>query len=249
MSIIKLRGLVLREANSKDIDKIITVLTKEKGKKTMSAKGARRPKSSLIAGTQQFAYCDFYIYDGNIANINQIELIESFHNIRNDIIKLSYATYFMELIENTVLEGESSEELLKFTLKALQILNKTEYDQKLLSKIYELKLMQLIGYMPETTMCVNCGNSIEDNIYFSAEVCGILCSKCKELNNNIIKISHGSLSAIQYILSADLSNIFNFSVSEQVLNELSKITKAYISIHIEHKFKSLDFLKKLTNLN
>lgn len=246
MNIIKLKGLVLREANAGEADKIITVLTKEKGKKVISAKGARRPRSPYIAGTQQFSYCDFVVYDNkNIANLNQLEIIETFHNIRNNLFKLSYGAYFMELLENISIEDVPSEEILKLTLKTLQILNRTEYNFKLLRITYEMRIMRLIGYMPETTQCVNCGDELKDNIYFDANAGGVLCNNCKNISQKSIKISLGSLYAIQYILFSDLLKLFKFSVSEQILYELSSITKQYICVHIDHKFRTLEFLEQL----
>lgn len=246
MSIIKTKGLVLREANSGEADKIITVLTKEKGKKVIAAKGARSSKSQFVAGTQQFCYCDFIIYENNksISNLNQLEIIESFHNIRKDLYKLSYATYFMELVENTAMEELACEDLLKLTLKSLQILNKTEYNLKLLARIYELRLMKIIGYMPETTQCVSCGRPL-DSFYFNSEVGGVLCNSCKSKFSKSIQISKSTLYTLQYIIAADLSKLFNFSVSDQIISELTQISKSYISVHIEHKFKTLSFLEQL----
>jgi DNA repair protein RecO (recombination protein O) len=246
MNIIKTKALVLREANFGEADKIITVLTKERGKIAISAKGARKPRSPFVAGTQQFCYCDFIVYDNkNVAILSQVEIIESFHNIRNDLFKISYAAYFMELIEKIIVEEVPSEQVLKLTLKTLQILNKTIYDPKLIARIYEFRLMELVGYMPETTQCTCCGKELEHNIYFSSEAGGILCNDCKKEFAKSIKISFGTLHTIQYILSSELSQLFKFSVSEAILQELTVISKDYISTHIDAKFKTLEFLERL----
>jgi len=246
MNLTKVRGIVLREAYCKEADKIITILTKEKGKKAVLAKGAKRPKSPFVAGTQLFSYCDFLIYDTkDVASLSQVEIIEPFHNIRKDLYKLSYAAYFMELLENTFLEGLSTEAPLKLTLKILQVLNNRSYNLKLLTAVYELRLMAIIGYMPETLRCVNCGENPEDNIYFSSELGGVLCEKCGRAAPLTTKISQGSLYTLQYILSAELSNLFKFSVSEEVLKEITHLSREYVILHTEHKFKTLDFIERL----
>ena len=246
MNLTKVRGIVLREAYCGEADKIITILTKEKGKKAVLAKGAKRPKSPFVAGTQLFSYCDFLIYDTKeVASLSQVEIIEPFHNIRKDLYKLSYAAYFMELLENTFLEGLSTEAPLKLTLKILQVLNNRNYDLKLLTAVYELRLMAIIGYMPETFRCVNCGENTEDNVYFSSELGGVLCEKCSRVTPSASKISQGSLYTIQYILSAELSNLFKFSVSEEVLREIIHLSREYVILHTERKFKTLDFIERL----
>lgn len=246
MNIVKIKGIVLRQAYSSEADKIITILAKDKGKKTISAKGARFPKSPFLAGTQPFCYCNFIIYDKRpIANLNQIEVIETFYNIRNDLTKLSYAAYFMELAENSIVEEESSNELLALTLKTLQTLNKTNGDIKLIARIYELRLMKILGYMPELYECVNCRQKIESRKYFDVYLGGTLCDKCKKASNKTLQLSLGTFSALEYIIYSDLKKLFNFRVSTLVLEQLTKISTDYIFIHIEHEFKTLKFLKQL----
>ncbi len=246
MSLIKVRGIVLREAYCGEADKIITILTKEKGKIAISAKGAKRPQSPFMAGTQIFSYCDFLLYGNReIAKLSQVEIIESFHNIRNDLFKLSYATYFMELLENIFLEEIPTEASLKLTLKTLQVLSKTEYDVKLVAAIYELRLMAIIGYMPETIRCVNCLQELGEEIYFSSELGGTLCPKCKNVLPTVMKISKSTLYAVQYILSSQLSELFKFSLSDSVLKELTLLTREYVILHTERKFKALEFIEKL----
>ncbi len=246
MNIVKIKGIVLRQAYSSEADKIITILAKDRGKKTISAKGARFPKSPFLAGTQPFCYCDFVIYDKRpIANLNQIELIETFYNIRNDLTKLSYASYFMELAENSIVEEEASNELLALTLKTLQTLNKTNGDIKLIARIYELRLMKILGYMPELYECVNCGQKIESRKYFDVYLGGTLCDKCQKASNRTLQLSLGTFSALEYIIYSDLKKLFNFKVSTLVLEQLTKISTDYIFIHIEHEFKTLKFLKQL----
>lgn len=246
MSIIKIKGIVLRQAYSSEADKIITILAKDKGKKTIAAKGARLPKSPFLAGTQPFCYCDFVIYDNkSIANLNQVEVIETFYNIRQDLFKLSYASYFMELAENSIVEEDASNELLELTLKALQILNKTDDNPKLIAKIYELRLIKILGYMPEIYECVNCGHKIENREFFDVQLGGTLCEKCKSSSNRCLELSLGTFSAIEYIMYSDIKRLFSFKVSPLVLEQLSKISTDYIFIHIDHEFKTLKFLNQL----
>lgn len=245
MGIEKIKGLVLREASSGEADKIITVLAKQRGKIVISAKGAKNSKSAFLAGTQQFCYSDFIIYDSNksIVNLNQAELIEPFRNITKDLSKLCYGTYFMELLENVTVECVNYDELLQLSLRTLHTLNGCKLNLELIVRAYELRLMKIVGYMPETTKCVKCGKPVDKNIFFDAMLGGLLCDKCKTSNSKFISI--GTLYSIQYILFCELPKLFRFSTSDKVLNELHSVTKAYISAHIDHRFKSLEFLEQL----
>ena len=94
MSVGKIRGIVIGEAQRGESSKQITVLAKGVGKVRLSARGAKNAKSHLLAGTQLFAYCDFTIYEGRgFWSVTQIDLIESFYGLRNDVAVLSQAVY------------------------------------------------------------------------------------------------------------------------------------------------------------
>ncbi|HHW67300.1 DNA repair protein RecO [Defluviitalea raffinosedens] len=247
MEHIKSKGIVLKEINVGEADKILKIFTKLKGKISVSAKGARKSKSRLTAGTQMFSYCDFLIHQGKNYNIiQQLEVIHTFHGIREDIIKLTYASYFFELLDSVLEEEQVNEDLLLLTLKTLSVLEKTNRNPKLIAKIYELRLMASIGYMPEMFQCVNCGGQ-EDIHRFSSRLGGILCNDCSNKDHYSHKMSRGTWYTIQYILSSDLSELFKFDLDEKILEELDKITQSYLAYHIEKSFKTLDFLREVQN--
>ena len=89
MGIIKTKGIVLVESNMGDSDKMITLLTPGLGKIGCAAKGARKPKSALLAGTQYLCFADYILFEGNNTyNINSCDIIEIFYNLRIDLDKL-----------------------------------------------------------------------------------------------------------------------------------------------------------------
>lgn len=100
MALVKTKGIVIREQPFQEQDKILTLFTEEEGKVKAIAKGVRRNRSPLVAATQLFAYSEFVYYPGkNFANINQASLIQSFYPLRNDLIKMSLASYVLELLD------------------------------------------------------------------------------------------------------------------------------------------------------
>jgi DNA repair protein RecO (recombination protein O) len=242
----KTKGIILREVYVGESDKILKIFTKSKGKISVSAKGVRKHKSPLIAGSQLFSYSDFLIYSGRNYNIiQQVEVIKSFHGIGKDIFKLTYASYFLELLDAVTQEEEANEKLLLLILKTLSILEKTNRNPRLISVIYELRIMSLIGYMPQVTECVNCGS--QENINsFDVKMGGIVCDNCRNEDNHPYKLSQTALYTLKYIMHSDLSKLFNFELDEFILRELEEISKSYISYHIEKEFKTLDFIKTIS---
>ena len=244
MSSINVKGIVLKEIPVGESDKRILVFSKEHGKMLLFAKGARNQKSKLLSATQLFAYSNFIIFEGkSFKTVSSADLIESFYNVRSDILKLSYSSYFLELIEKTVLEEMEEEEVLKLLLKTLMVVSKTDFDIKLCARIFEIKLMQLLGFLPDINVCGICGKNINTQYLFYAHSGAIVCSNCNSKPS--LKISNGSVLALKHIMNNDLNNIFKFNVSENVLSELTSFSKLFLNLHIDERFKTLDFAESL----
>ncbi len=251
MGIVKTQGLVIKEINVGEADKIITLFTRHKGKLQASARGARRPKSNLIAGTQFLCYSDFVLYKGkNMYRVSQSEVIESFFNIRSSIEKLSYATYFVEIASEVIAEGYQNDKVLKLLLNTLHMLSNTSKEHLLLKIVYEFRLMSIIGYAPNLVGCTNCGHESE-GMYFNSNVGGLVCKKCLKnmKNRNNIALSDGALQAMRYILYSEQNKIFSFQVSNKILNELDSIAQDFILTHIGKEFKTLKYLNNILHLH
>lgn len=241
------RGLVIREMTVGENDKRITLFAKGRGKITAFAKGARKQKSPLLAGTQVLAYGDFTINQrGTYTMIKQIELVEFFHGIRQDVFSVAYAMYMMELLDYVIVEEQGQDQLLLLTLKTLKKLELNKIKVKLLINIFELKVMNLCGYSPEVLGCSICSKH-EDIQYFSSSRGGVLCSSCNQLGKYGKRISEGTLNTIRYILLSQINQVFAFDVSDSVLLELNLITRDFLDYHLGKKFKTLDFITDLEN--
>ncbi|OUQ57449.1 DNA repair protein RecO [Tyzzerella sp. An114] len=245
MAVEKIRGIVLKEINKGETSKNLIVLSKGIGKIFMYARGARKSKSPLMASSQIFSYCDFVAFENkNFYNINQAEIIDNFYNIRTDIEKLAYSSYILELVEKTCPENMECDNIMLLLLKTLSVMSKTDINPRFITRVFEIKYMSLMGFMPETENCVFCGNDSHLN-YFSKIEGGVMCDDCKKKGIDGGIISNGALQSLRYILKSDVSKVFNFRVSDDVLYELSILSKDYISSHINMKFKTLDFAESL----
>ena len=101
MGLMKTKGIVIQENNLGDYDKMITILTPQ-GKIGCSAKGARRPRSLLMAGTQYLCFAEYLLYKGTSSyRINSCDTIEIFYNIRTDLEKLEVAAQITKIINET----------------------------------------------------------------------------------------------------------------------------------------------------
>ncbi|HOJ12736.1 MAG TPA: DNA repair protein RecO [Clostridiales bacterium] len=254
MGYIKTQGLVIKEVNTGEADKIITILSKEYGKMSIIAKGARRARSRFTACTQFLCYSEFLLFEGReIHTINSCEVIESFSEVGNDLIKLTYAAHIVDLIYDTVQEEQPADKTLKLLLNTLYYLIKTDRSPELITRIFELRYLCILGYAPYVKGCMNCSkDGLEnlENLLFSFRKCGFICNSqnCFSADPYALKISSGTARAIYYIVYSHMDKLFNFELAPIVLKELGYIIDRYLKERLEKKYDKLNFLKNIDNL-
>ena len=246
MGYVKTKGIIIREVNTGEADKIVTIFSKNFGKLTGSVKGARRPKSKFVAGAQFLCYSDFVLFKGkDMYSINSCDVIESFYEIRNDIVKLTYAAHTVDIILEVVQENQPAQRVLQLLLNTMHMLCKTDKSPELVIRIFEIRLMAILGYAPNVSGCMSCGREDVERGSFSFKMCGVLCSSCKMLDKLSQDISTGTYKALNHIIYAKLAELYSFNLSDTVLAELGRITKRYLRDRLERDFTKLDFLKEL----
>lgn len=228
MGIIKTKGIIIQESNMGDFDKMLTILTPGYGKISCAARGARRPKSSLMAATQYLCFGDYVLFKGtNTYNINACDTIEVFYNLRMDLDKLNCAVEMAKLTYSVTNENENSYEILQLLLNSLYILSETNKNMDLILAIFKLRLASIIGFRPDVSGCKSCKTN-EDLIYFSFKDNGFKCGICAKLDKSTIQISPATKDAIKYIVLAPPKKLFSFNIPENCIKELSIVAKVYL---------------------
>lgn len=228
MGIIKTKGIVIQESNMGDFDKMLTILTPGYGKISCAARGARRPKSTLLAGTQFLCFGEYLLYKGtNAYNLNSCDTIEVFYNIRMDLDKLNYAVEMTKLTYSVTNENENSFEVLQLLLNSLYILSETDKNIELTLAVFKLRLASIIGFKPDVGVCKACKTS-EDLIYFSFKDNGFKCGICAKVDKSTIQISSATKDAIKYIVLAPAKKLFSFNIPDNCIKELSIVAKVYL---------------------
>ncbi|MDD3705949.1 MAG: DNA repair protein RecO [Clostridiaceae bacterium] len=249
MPISKTEGIVLRYTNLGEADKILTILTRNNGKIKGIAKGCRKPKSSLLSSSEIFAFSEFVLYKGtNFYHISQAVTRETFYNIRKDLLRLSYATYFAELAEAVSDEDIPSERLFLLLAKTLYYLSTENIPMGILNLGYQLKLMDISGYRPNVVRCAICRKPREEYNRFSIDLGGVICSDCGN-DEEAFKISQGTAEAIKFLLNIEISRLNTKKIDNTIFNEIDRIARSFIQSHLDKRFKSLEFLDSMKDLN
>ena len=238
-------GIVLYATDLKEYDKRMVVLTKEHGKITMFANGARRANSPLRAAGRSFTMGRFTVFPGRDSyTLKKAEITTCFEAIEQDVEKLCYASYFCELMSYYTREGDFCVNHLNLLYLALTTLEKGELSYGLVRNVYELKLMDLEGETLHAFTCVKCGSN-EKLSFFSAEAGGFLCEGCGGETKGTVKVSDTLVYAVRYILSKPLPELFSFALAPEAERELSRITERFVHKYVDKEFKSLEILSGL----
>lgn len=245
MEFINLRGIVVRETYVGEADKYIDLFTDKLGKVTTYVKRVRSSRAHNLVGVQLLNYCEYMlIKKKDRYYISSSELIESFYNIREDVVSLTYAAHFLDVINSVICEDECQTTLLKLLLNTLYVLAKGKKDKKLVRCVFELRLLKILGYEPYTKACISCGGKL-DEVYFDVLEGGVVCSNCRLHRQNIVKINKGTYDAIKFIMTVSQKDIFKFELDDESKFRLSVLSKKYLQDKLDKVYNKLDFLEHI----
>lgn len=237
MANVKVNGIVIAENNMGDYDKMLTILTPNYGKISCVAKGARRPQSALLAGTQLFCFGEYMMYKGtNTYHINSCETIEIFYNLRTDLDKLKYAIHINKIIQDITEENENCYKILQLFLNTLYTISETDKDKDFVLSVFKLRLLCILGFMPRVTKCVSCKDENELT-KFSIRDNGFKCEACGKQDKSSLEMSESTKSAILYTISAHPKKLYSFSLKDDSLREFELISKIYFNEKLEKEYK------------
>lgn len=240
------KGIVLRAVDTKESDKILTILTPG-GKQPVVAKGARSRKSRVTACTQLLAYAEFTLSESRgWQYLSEGNTIELFDGVRKDVELLSLASYFAELTEAVALEDTESGEVLSLLLNALYALGTLKKPQALVKAAFELKLMSLIGFEPLADACAYCGSPEPEDPVLDVREGVVCCGKCGRGERGLaMPLSSGALAALRHVLYGEAKRLYSFSLAAEDLKRLGDAGEAYVHATLERGFGTLDFYKGL----
>ncbi|HHU90437.1 MAG TPA: DNA repair protein RecO [Clostridiaceae bacterium] len=244
MSIIKIKGLVIKEVSYNDSHKMLTLITENHGKISVLARNAKKSGRSSY-GTQVLTYGEYVIFKGRTSYImNSCDVLMNFYNIATDLTRFTHAAHMLDMAGDAAQDSISSGEILNLLVHGLLALQKGR-TPLLVSSAFALKLMQITGYPPHVCSCASCNTSDIEQIFFSFKHNGFICENCSEQDTEAVMVDIGTAKGIMYVLCAQKGRVYNFELSDELLNIFSDISFRYISHHLDKNYKKLDMLNEL----
>ncbi|MBR3299681.1 MAG: DNA repair protein RecO [Clostridia bacterium] len=232
-----LNGIVLRYADYKESDRILTVLTREQGLVSLTARGVRSNRKNA-AGAVKDVYCcgEFVVYERNrIKYVSSSSVIEAFYPIREDYDRLTAAAQIARMAERTA-SGEKNDELYSLVYHAFSFLAYSEAEPVDLTLAFAVKLIALEGYEPVVTRCAVCGRSVldESGIRFSNRHGGSVCSECC---TDEPSYAPSTMEALRRMLLLESRGMEKVRLSENMRAELNALLFDYIEYCVEQSVR------------
>ena len=181
MPAITTQAIVLRHADYREHDRMLTLLSPSMGRIEALCRGCKRPQSPLLSASEWFALGEYVLFAGKgHMTVTSCNLTESFFPLRTDYDRLKHATYLLSVAEAAAQPGERAVELFTLLARSLSRLAYTDRDAQAVSAAFLLHFSAISGYRPRLSHCVRCGREMQDGEIrlFDIENGGLLCEKC-----------------------------------------------------------------------
>ena len=245
MKTIETNALVVKSLNFGESDKIVTVFSESLGRVQGVAKGARRSLKRFGGCLEPFSLIRFTYKPGKeLGRFEEGRVIRDFRAIKEDLLKMAYGSYLLELAEALFTEGVGGEEGYALLLEAFLELSEKGGEPEAIARGAEVRLLDIAGYLPSFGTCVICNDTLtgethREGVAFSGERGGVICSSCRPKGERVDFVSPGTLKT----LSASVGRRVLFT--RLALEESGRIIPSFIAHHLGKPLKSLGFIGQM----
>src|SRR4030042_6840840 len=173
MAIIKTKGIIIKRVNLSEADKILTILTADRGKIRVVARGVRKPKAKLGGFLEMFRYNEYLLAEGrNLDLVAGAYTIDNLVSIGQSLRSVATAYYIAETVDKLIEETQEASKTFEIVYRSLKAISQSG-DLDAIKGWFEINLLASLGFRPELNRCVECRAPLEEG-WFSFELGGIL---------------------------------------------------------------------------
>jgi DNA repair protein RecO (recombination protein O) len=253
----KTDAILLRRIEYGDHDFIITFMTRDRGKITVMAKNAKKSVKRFSGSLDLFSFNHIQcrVPQKNkdaLLTLVQTDLENGFANIRYDVYKTAYASYWAEMVYLWLEEGKAQPNVYDLLLFSLDMLDRSDMPKEVVSLLFQIRFMSVSGFSPNIERCGVCQNHL-DNIpakmlRFDFREGKIVCPGCCVNGSGYgLDVSKGTLKQLFWMNNTDVGKADRIRFSSFAVREGQILLESFIAFHMAREFKTLTFLKRLRN--
>jgi DNA repair protein RecO (recombination protein O) len=250
MQLRKTDAVVLHRTDFGESDLLVTLYTSDLGKIKGIAKGAKRSKRRFVNNLQPFSYIRILFAEGRggLIRVDEADMIQPFFRISEDISKILYGSYFLEMVREMTGEKEANPPLFALVVTFLTLLNDSPPREEY-SRVFELRLLDLLGYRLRVEECSICNQQLPaaegEGAWFSFRHGGAVCRECYSNAQGAVAISPETLQAMEQAIQMDLAKIEGIRFSPRVLAEGKDILPKFVQHQLGKALKSLRVMEEV----
>lgn len=245
-------AIMLRRMDLGDYDILVTFFTADRGKASAVAKYAKKSVKRFAGMLELFSVLQVVCRSGRgkgLPVLQEAALIQPFCKIRYDIQKTAYASYWSELINNWMEEGQENRDLFRLLQHVLGELDRDIIGDSELSILFQIRFMKLSGFAPNLSHCSVCRIATDEvpdeKIVFDLVQGGIVCKKCENRSARRISLSKGTIKQLLWLQSGDLEKAARIRFTGQAIKEGLKLLEEFVPYHLGRVPKSLKVLRQV----
>lgn len=234
-------AIVLRYANYRDNDRMLTLFSPTRGRIEALARGCRKPRSPILNASELFALGDFELYErGDHLTVINANLVETFYPLRSDFDRLAVGTYLLGVVEGVIQPGVPAQELFMLLLHTLSRLTFSDQPWRPLLSGFLLHLTQCEGFTPRMSHCVRCQRKLDENEsrWFSPPEGGTVCRECRD--PACVPVSGAQLRWMLHMLQCGSASW----VDSPEMTAPYRLLRQYVESRLEQPIRSSSMLPK-----
>lgn len=240
------QAIVLGHFEYGEADRILKLYSLEKGKISAIAKGVRKISSHKAGHLEPFTHVNLFLAKGrDLDIITQAEAVNTMTGLREDLERLSLASYVVEVLDRFTYEEGSNPGLFRLLT---QTLNRLESQPNVATVIryYEMRLLDLLGYRPQLFACIDCGGTIrEQDQYFSPLGGGVACPQCGRARAEAWPLDKDVLRYLRHFQRSDWQAVASIVIPKRIHKGMAGLTEAYFTYLLERKLNTPEFLRQV----
>jgi DNA repair protein RecO (recombination protein O) len=242
-------AVALKRMDFGEADRIVTIFTPRVGKLRVLAKGVRRSTSRMAGHLELFARSHLMLARGrDLDVITQATTIDPMREVRDDLVKSSFAFHLAELVDAFLQDRDPHPEVFSLLVEALQTLAAGDVALDLVARHFEVRLLAAVGFGPELTSCLACRAEIQAEAnWYSVTNGGVLCPRCGSHEASAGPIDVRVLKMLRHLQRTPSHGSLGVRLPSSVHEELERLLRRQIEFVLERKLRATDFVHRVVS--
>lgn len=244
----KTEAIIIGSLNLGEADKLVTFFSLDRGKLKGVAKNARKSFRRFGAGLEPFTHCRLLLHERehqDLIRIESAEIITQHFAVTAELARSAAGAVVLELVRELLPEAERNAQAFLLLGHILNLLDSGQ-DPLFLARIFEIRVLSLLGYQPKLDRCLACGCSPNGEMIFQSMKGGVVCPRCIVSSGETApRLSGGAIGFYYHALKMDLDKICRLRPSADILRELDRALSSHTFHILGKRLKSAEFLRSL----